>query len=451
MKKRLAALFMAAAMVTSMLAGCGSTAEAPVAEPAQEAEASTEESTDVAEEATETEAAPAGEEAELTVWAWDKNFNGAALEEADKLYDGAKINFVEMSKADCLQKIHTVLASGVTDDLPDIVVISDLAAQGYLMSYPGAFKAMDGILNYDDFAGYKKEAVSYDGVGYGVPFDTGVAGLFYRTDYIEEAGYTKEDMQNLTWEQYMELGAKLKEKGHMLQTYNPNDIAEFQIMLQSAGTWFTDNEGNANFANNDALKECFDIFKKFNESDFVKVVSDWTEFAGAINGGDVACVLRGSWISSTIMAAADQSGKWAVAPVPKMSVSGATNCSNQGGSSWYVLNNSKNADAAADFLAKTFGGNTELYNTLLKTKNIIGTYLPAASVEAYSEPSEFYGGQTLNADLADWLSKIPAVNTGAFSAEAQAALLAITPDVLGGGDLESSLQKAEEQFAQSIQ
>ncbi len=53
--------------------------------------------------------------------------------------DNVKVNFVEMAKADCLQKIHTVLASGVTDDLPDIVLISDLNAQGYLMSYPDAF------------------------------------------------------------------------------------------------------------------------------------------------------------------------------------------------------------------------------------------------------------------------------------------------------------------------
>lgn len=447
MKKKLMVVLMAAAMTASMIVGCGNTAtEAPV---------ETETPTDItAETPTTDEAAaeaPAGEETELTVWAWDKNFNGAAFEEADKLYEGAKVNFVEMAKADCLQKIHTVLASGVTDDLPDIVVISDLAAQGYLMSYPGSFKPMDEVINYGDFADYKTAAVSYEGVGYGVPFDTGVAGLFYRTDYIEEVGYTTEDMQNLTWNEYMELGAKLKEKGHMLQTYNPNDIAEFQIMLQSAGQWFTDEEGKADFANNAALKECFDIFKKFNNSDMVKVVSDWTEFAGAINGGDVACVIRGSWISSTIMAAEDQSGKWAVAPVPKLSVEGATNYSNQGGSSWYVLNNSKNADVAADFLAKTFAGNTELYNTLLTSKNIIGTYLPASGVEAYSQPSEYYGGQTVNADLVKWLSEIPAVNTGAFSAEAQAALLAVTPDILGGADLDASLQKASEQFEQSIQ
>ena len=49
------------------------------------------------------------EPTEITVWAWDKNMNGTAMEVADSLDDNVKVNFVEMAKADCLQKIHTVL------------------------------------------------------------------------------------------------------------------------------------------------------------------------------------------------------------------------------------------------------------------------------------------------------------------------------------------------------
>ena len=445
MKKRMAAIFLVMVMVVTMAAGCSKGSSTT------ETQDNTGSTNTQAGQTEDSSSAEPGEEKELTVWAWDKSFNGFALEEADKLYDGAKINFVEMSKADALQKIHTVLASGVTTDLPDIVLISDLAAQGYLMSYPGAFMPMDDVINYDDFASYKKAAVSYDGVGYGVPFDTGVAGLFYRTDYVEEAGYSTSDMQDLTWDDYFTLGEKLKEKGHYLQTYNPNDISEFQIMLQSAGSWFTDEDGKANFENNAALKESYDIFKRFNESDITKVVSDWTEFAGAINGGDVACVIRGSWISSTIMAAEDQSGEWGVAPIPKLNVEGATHYSNQGGSSWFVLNNSKNADVAADFLKNTFAGSKDLYNVLLSEKNIIGTYLPASTVSAYDLSQVYYSGQKVNAAFAEWLGKIPAVNTGAFTTEAQAALTAVTPNILNGEDLDTCLKEAAEQFEQSVQ
>ncbi len=448
MKKKIIATLLASAMVCGLFTGCGSSNTASTAE--SSAEESTEEATEEGTE--ETSDVASGEATTITVWGWDKSFNGISFEEADKLDDNVNVEFVEMAKADCLEKIHTVLASGVSDDLPDIVIISDAAAQGYLMSYPGAFLAMDDYLNYDDFASYKKGYVSYDGVGYGVPFDTGVTGLFYRSDYIEEAGYTDEDMQNLTWDEYAELGKKLAENGHMLQTFNPNDVSNFQILLQSTGTWYTDEEGKANFVNNDTLKECYRLFKEFNEGGFVKVVSDWSEFQGAINGGDVACVIRGSWITSTIKAGEDQSGLWKLAPIPTLdTVEGATNRSNQGGSSFYVLANSKNAEAAAKFLANTFGGSTELYDTLAKSANIMGTYLPASDVEAYSTADEYFSGQQINQTLASWIGEIPAVDPGAYTSEAQSALLAVTPNILNGSDLETELSTAEEQFNQMVQ
>ena len=151
------------------------------------------------------------------------------------------------------------------------------------------------------------------------------------------------------------------------------------------------------------------------------------------------------------MAGEDQSGKWKMAPIPKMSTEGATHYSNQGGSSWFVLKNSKNAEAAAKFLGKTFGGSVEMYDSLMKSNNIIGTYLPASDCEAVEAASDFFSGQQINKTLVEWEALIPSVNTGAFSAEAQSALLAVTPNILNGSDLDTELAAAEEQFNQTIQ
>ena len=151
------------------------------------------------------------------------------------------------------------------------------------------------------------------------------------------------------------------------------------------------------------------------------------------------------------MAGEDQSGKWKMAPIPKMSTEGATHYSNQGGSSWFVLKNSKNAEAAAKFLGKTFGGSVEMYDSLMKSNNIIGTYLPAADCEAVEATSDFFSGQQINKTLVEWEALIPSVNTGAFSAEAQSVLLAVTPNILNGSNLDTELAAAEEQFNQTIQ
>ena len=125
MGKRVLAAAMAAAMAVSVMAGCsGNTSGSGAASGASQASAALQ---------------SADGDNQIAVWGWDKNFNGYAMEQAAKLDPDVKVNFVEMSKADCLKKIHTVLASNVKDDLPDVVFISDLNAQGYLMSYPGAF------------------------------------------------------------------------------------------------------------------------------------------------------------------------------------------------------------------------------------------------------------------------------------------------------------------------
>jgi lactose/L-arabinose transport system substrate-binding protein len=97
-------------------------------------------------------------------------------------------------------------------------------------------------------------------------------------------------------------------------------------------------------------------------------------------------------------------------------------------------------------MKKTFAGSIPLYDTLLRNKTILATYLPAVSAPAYDEPSAFYGGQTVNKDLADWASQIPSVNTGAYSAEAQSALSSVTPRILSGGDMSVLLAEAEKNF-----
>lgn len=386
-------------------------------------------------------------EVNLTVWAWDVNFNGAALKIADELYEGATIEMVEMAKADVLKKVHTVLASGSSEELPDIVLIGDLSAPAYFMAYDEPFKDLTDIINYDDFANYKKQSVCYNGKYYGVPFDTGVAGMYYRVDYFKEAGYTMEQLQSgITWDEYIEAGKKIKDNGHYLTTINPGDLSLFQIILQSCGSWYTDEAGNANLVGNEALKDCFEIFGQLQNTGVAKKISDWSEYAGALNSGEVASTVSGGWLNATIMNATEDSGKWAIAPVPRLDREGGTNYSNQGGSSWYVVADSPNADVAADFLAKTFAGSTELYDKLLETKSIMGTYLPAANVPAYDITNPYFCDQPVNKNFAEWLSKVPDVNYGAYSFETQSILVPFVEQYLNGADINECLKQAQKQL-----
>lgn len=130
----------------------------------------------------------------LTIWAWDEAFNIPAAKDAADIYKeshpDADIEIVTMAQNDIVAKLNTSLASGSYDSLPDLVLIEDYRIQGYLKAYAEEFADLSDVVDNSKFAEYKTGINQYDGVTYGCPFDSGVAGLFYRTDFIEEAGYS---------------------------------------------------------------------------------------------------------------------------------------------------------------------------------------------------------------------------------------------------------------------
>ncbi len=388
---------------------------------------------------------------EITVWAWDPNFNIKAMNIAKDTYASEnpdlKINIIENAQDDIIQKLNTGLSSGTTKGLPNVVLIEDYRAQSFLQAYPDMFYELTDSFKVEDFAPYKIAPTSLDGKNYGLPFDTGVTGLYVRTDYLEQAGYTVEDLQNIDWDKYIEIGKKVKEAtGKQMLTQDPNDLGLVRMMIQTAGSWYVEEDGvTPNLANNAALKVAFETYKKILDADIVKPVSDWSQFLAGFNSGDVATVPTGNWITSSIKAEASQSGKWAVLPFPKLAgVAESVNASNLGGSSWYVLN-VEGKEKAADFLAKTFGSNVEFYQALNNEIGAIGTYIPAADSEAYQAADEYFGGQKIIADFAKWTEQIPQVNFGLHTYAIEDILVVEAQNFIKGKDLEQALKDAQGQ------
>lgn len=390
---------------------------------------------------------------EITVWAWDPNFNIKAMNIAKDIYKSTdpnlKINVVNMAQADIVQKLNTILSSGTTKGLPNIVLIEDYRSQSFLKAYPNMFQDVTGSFNTSDFASYKVAAGTFNGKNYSVPFDSGVAGLYVRTDYLKQAGYTVADLQNIDWNKYIEIAKKVKAAtGKDMLTQDPKDLGLIRMMIQSAGSWYTKKDGSTpDLADNQALKEAFKTYKALMDANVVKPVTDWNTFVAAFNHGDVASVPTGNWITPSIKAQASQSGKWAVVPFPKLSGVSSVNASNLGGSSWYVLNIS-GKEKAVDFLAKTFGSNVDFYQDLVKQIGAIGTFKPAADSAAYKQSDAFFGGQKIISDFSSWTTKIPQVNYGLNTYAIEDILSASAQDYLKGKDLDQVLKGAQTQAAQ---
>lgn len=392
----------------------------------------------------------------ITIWAWDEAFNIVAANKAKEIYKkenpDAEIEVVTMAQDDIVAKLNTSLSSGSYEGLPNVVLIEDYKIQGYLTAYKDEFADLSSVAKKDDFAEYKTGVNYIDGKLYGVPFDSGVAATFYRTDLIEKAGYTKEDMENLTWEKYIEIGKAVKEKtGVAMCTLDPSDIGQIRMMLQSAGAWYTDADGKVSIADNQALKDSIKVYNELVKSGITKQTADWDQFVGAFNNGEVASVVTGCWIGPSIKKAEDQSGKWAIAPFPKMaSNSKSVNASSIGGAGWYVLKNVGNTDMAKDFLGKTFASNADLMNDLADSITLVSTLNKAAQASNYSKPNEFFGGQEIFADFAEWTGKVPSVNYGLHTYAIEDIMTEAVQAIVNGADIDSTLKTFQGQIESAV-
>ncbi|MGO2083951.1 ABC transporter substrate-binding protein [Vagococcus sp.] len=389
----------------------------------------------------------------VTAWAWDPTFNVKALDEANKIYSSdKKIEVVPSSQDDIVQKLNTALTAGNKEGLPSIVLIEDYKAQGFLGSYPEAFEDLSDIVDKKDFAEYKFGAsTGKDGKIYGMPFDSGVSGLFYRTDLLKEAGLKDEDMTDISWKEYIEVGKKVKTKtGKNLLSLDPSDLGPIRIMMQSAGEWYTDKDGQVTIEKNKALKEGIQLYVQMLKEDVALSVSDWDSGVEALNTGKVVSAPSGSWYSSSIMQAKDQEGKWKIAPIPTLTTVDSVHASSIGGGSWYVLKGVGDTKKAKEFLKETFGSSKELTNVLVKEIGLVSTLKAAEETENYQAPNKFYSEQKVYEDFSEWMNEIPTVNYGKHTNEIEAIMTEFVQRAIGGEDLDALLKEAQSQVESTI-
>ena len=440
MKKKVISLMLIGAMVASM-AACGSNGGSDNGNAANGNDTSA---------AAESDGGASEGGNTLTVWTWDPAFNIPAIKEAGNIYKADHPDFelkvVETLSDDCETKLITAAESGDLSTLPDIVLMQDNSYQKFVSIYPEAFTDLtDSGIDFSQFAAGKLSYSTVDGKNYGVPFDNGAVIGAYRTDYLEQAGYTIDDLTDIDWNRFIEIAKDVKEKTgkYMLsgQADSPDMVME---MLQSAGASLFDKDGKPAMTDNAALKECISIYQKMVEEGVYYEVNNWDDYVSSITTGQVAGVINGNWISATIMGMKDTSGKWAITNMPKLiETPNATNYSNNSGSSWYITSNCKNKDLAIDFLKSTFAGSVKLYENILPTTGAIGTYAPVADSTAYQEPQEFWNNQPIFAKIVDFSLKTPTNNTSPYYYDGRNAIGTQIQNIMNGADVDQAIADAQ--------
>ena len=160
------------------------------------------------------------EQAEITFWWWDDG--GKIWADGYKEVNPAiTVNFVNTPFADAHDKLLTSFAAG--SGAPDVASIE--------IGRVGGFTAKGGLVDLKeqfDAGQFEKDMVSYkwtqgsteDGRLVCFPWDIGPAGVWYRTDLFEAAGYPTEPEEveamiggaERTWDDFFAFAKEFKDK-----------------------------------------------------------------------------------------------------------------------------------------------------------------------------------------------------------------------------------------------
>lgn len=387
----------------------------------------------------------------LTVWTWDPNFNVYAIKKAAELYakdhPGFTVEVTEVLSDDIEAKLTTIASAGDLSTLPDVFLMQDNSFKKYATYYPELFTDLTNSgIDFSEFAESKAAYSTLDGKHYGIPFDNGAVINCVRTDYLEKAGFTAADFNDITWEEYIEKGKIVRDKaGVPMLTAQAGSPDQLLIMLYSAGAALFKDDGSVYISDNDILKKCMDLYVTMVKEKILVEVTDWDQYIASINNGTTVSAMQGCWIMASVVAQPDQSGKWSVINMPKLSgIDGATNYSANGGSSWAISSNCANTDLAIDFFKKTFAGSTELYDDLI-SKGALATWAPAADSETYNQPVDFFNGEHVYATIVDFSTRIPSYATSPFHYDARDAVgVALSNIIQRGADMDKELKSAQE-------
>lgn len=436
MKKRWLGVLMAMTVAAGSLAGCGG---------ASQESAAAQEGTD-----TEVQEAEASGGNTVSMWCWDETFNIPAAEKAAEIYRETvpdfELEITNISFDDIVTKLTAAAAGGQEDTLPDVMLMSDTNIKKFVTLYPDYFSDLtDSGIDFSQFAQYKVEAGTVDGKIYAVPFDNAASIAVYRTDLLEQAGLTLEDLTDLTWDEFIEKVTPVVEETGLPMITTPDNVQLINCMLQSSGNWYFDADGNLDLVDNEGLRAVFEVYKQLTDAGILQVRSDMDSYYSSYFDGSTMGTMNACWIMNTLKKDESLSGKWGITNMPRFgNIEGATNAGNTGGSSWVVLN-TDNRDLAVDYLNKTFAGSPEMYNDLLDEISAVATYLPAKDQPNYKKEQEFYGGQPVFEMILEYSDTVPRVNYGIYTAEAADAVkTALTEYRTGSMDLDAALEQAEQ-------
>ena len=329
----------------------------------------------------------------ISVWAWDVALMQLqdAAEKYQKDHPDVKFEFEEMGTDQIYKKLSTSLATG--NGIADIIAIEGDVLPGYADKFPEGFLDVSDAVSTDDFLASKVSEVTYKDKVHAFPWDAGPVGLFYRTDYFEQAGVKPEDIQ--TWDDLIEAGKKIEAtcktpKGDPVKMIpvDPKKSSLYSIIRSEFGVGVFDKDGKPQVDSKESIA-AMEMADKIYDSGVVLNYNGWDEYEQTVVNESVACIPEAVWMIGTIKDKGPQTeGKWSAIDLPK--IEGGGYSVNNGGSNVAINAKTEAPDECKDFL-KFAMTDSALQASGFEKYGLYPSYIPSYEEEVFKKGDAFFG------------------------------------------------------------
>lgn len=329
----------------------------------------------------------------ISVWAWDVALMQLqdAAEKYQKDHPDVKFEFEEMGTDQIYKKLSTSLATG--NGIADIIAIEGDVLPGYADKFPEGFLDVSDAVSTDDFLASKVSEVTYKDKVHAFPWDAGPVGLFYRTDYFEQAGVKPEDIQ--TWDDLIEAGKKIEAtcktpKGDPVKMIpvDPKKSSLYSIIRSEFGVGVFDKDGKPQVDSKESIA-AMEMADKIYDSGVVLNYNGWDEYEQTVVNESVACIPEAVWMIGTIKDKGPQTeGKWSAIDLPI--IEGGEYSVNNGGSNVAINAKTEAPDECKDFL-KFAMTDSALQASGFEKYGLYPSYIPSYEEEVFKKGDAFFG------------------------------------------------------------
>ncbi|RKF20318.1 extracellular solute-binding protein [Alginatibacterium sediminis] len=332
----------------------------------------------------------------------------AAIPLYKKINPDVEIKLVSLAYNDHHNAMTTALATN--SNLPDVM--------GVEADYMGRFANSSGLydLRQAPFNSGEIEAkfspfavplaAGEKGQLSGMPADIGPGAMFYRSDIMEKAGVSVEDLTK-DWDSFIEAGVKVREVTGQYMMSNVQNIVDIVIRsgIEDGGGVYFDAEGEI-LVESERFQEAFRLAKKAREAGLDGKIAAWSnEWSEGLRRGDIAVEFMGAWLGGHLAnwIAPDSAGDWATANLPNDSWA-------SWGGSYYAIPKSTEHQAEAWEFITFMTTNKEMQLLAFEEIDAFPALIEAQDGPFFDQPLPYLGGQKARLQYKEAAAQIPAIS-----------------------------------------